>query len=275
MNRQALHKRLKVLRARYNCPDYIHPDPLEFVHRYSAPGDQEIVGLFAALIAYGRVAQILKSIELILDPMGSSPRDYLLHAKTSRLNADFGNFQHRWTRGNDIIHLAQGIQHLLQNHGSLESSFAHHLAPADTDTLSALSLWVRALNSEDMKNSLLSDPGRGSACKRLHLYLRWMIRSDEVDPGPWTSISPSLLVIPLDTHMFKVAKAFHMTRRKNPDGRAALDMTRVFRRMEPDDPLKFDFALTRLGIRSEMDLSEFCKNPEGLPGDQASIISTA
>lgn len=265
MDRQALHQHLIALRKRYNRPDYIHPDPLEFVHHYTAPRDQEIAGLFAALLAYGRVSQILKSIEKVLQPMGASPHDYLLHANTHRLESDFSAFQHRWTRGNDIIDLATGIQNLLHTHGSLENSFAQNLRPTDTDTIHPLSLWIHALNPDNTKNSLLSDPAKGSACKRLHLYLRWMIRSDQVDPGPWKTISPALLVIPLDTHMFKVAKAFRMTKRKNPDGRAALDMTNTFKKMEPHDPLKFDFALTRLGIRTEMDLNQFLKNPNALP----------
>ena len=92
-----------------------------------------------------------------------------------------------------------------------------------------------------------------------------MIRKDAIDPGPWTTISPALLIIPLDTHMFKVAKKFRMTKRKSPDGKAALDMTNAFKKMEPQDPLKFDFALTRLGIRTEMDLTQFLNNPQYTP----------
>ena len=265
MNRQTLHEHLEILHTHYNRSKYIHPDPLEFVHLYTSPRDQEIVGLFASLLAYGRVAQILKSIQSVLDPMGNSPYDYILNASDTRLQSDFESFQHRWTYGKDITHLATGMQRLLRSHETLEKSFSHHLAADDTDTLSALGLWIRSLNFDDSKNSLLSDPAKGSACKRLHLYLRWMIRRDEVDPGPWQSIAPSHLIIPLDTHMFKVAKSFRMTKRKNPDGRAALEMTNVCKKMVPDDPLKFDFALTRLGIRTEMNLEEFLKNPEDLP----------
>lgn len=262
MNRDTLHQHLNTLYDRFNCANYIHPDPLEFVHRYTSPRDQELVGLFAALLAYGRVAQILKSIQGVLGPMGESPHDYLVHATQQRLERDFGSFQHRWTRGGDIIHLATGIRLLLLQHGTLERSFIHGLEADATDTLDALSLWIHALNPDGRKNSLLSDPAKGSACKRIHLYLRWMIRRDDVDPGPWASVDPALLVIPLDTHMFKVAKAFRMSRRTTPDGRAALDMTRAFAKMEPGDPLKYDFALTRLGIRSEMSLESFLKDPE-------------
>ncbi|MBN4046711.1 DUF2400 family protein, partial [bacterium AH-315-P07] len=137
MNRQTLHQHLNTLNARCHKFKYIHPDPLEFVHQYSSPGDQEIVGLFSAVLAYGRVAQILKSIRIVLEPMGSSPQDYVLGASDSRLRADFESFQHRWTRGGDIIQLMRGIRSLLSDYDSLEFSFLHHLDSKDTDTISA------------------------------------------------------------------------------------------------------------------------------------------
>ncbi|MFP6582460.1 MAG: TIGR02757 family protein [Candidatus Hydrogenedentota bacterium] len=252
MTRLELHRQLRTLYSTYNDARYIHPDPLEFVHHYDNPRDQEVAGLIAALLAYGRVAQILTSIEKLLSPMGASPYDYLTDASEGTIRTDTEYFRHRWTTGDDIANLLLGMKRSLKRRGSLEASFASHISDSDETTLAPLSNWVHALAEGFPKNSLLSDPARGSACKRLHLYLRWMVRSDQVDPGPWKSISPKLLVIPLDTHMYKVAKRYRMTRRKAPDGKAALDMTKVFRKMEPEDPLKFDFVLTRLGIRAEL-----------------------
>lgn len=252
MTRAELHRRLCLLYDEYNHSRFIHPDPLEFVHHYSSPKDQEIVGLLAATLAYGRVAQILASITTVLAPLGDSPHTFLVATSPEEIRATFVGLRHRWTTGDDITHLLLGIKHLLEQFDSLEQSFLHCVNDSDSDTILPLSRFVGMLGSKFPKNSLLSDPARSSACKRLHLYLRWMVRSDDVDPGPWKNISPSLLVIPLDTHMFRVAKRYRMTRRKSPDGKAALDMTRVFRKMEPNDPLKFDFALTRLGIRSEL-----------------------
>jgi uncharacterized protein (TIGR02757 family) len=168
----------------------------------------------------------------------------------------------------------------LRDHGSLEACFLAH-EPIDAETtLPGLTGFTRELRRGREPDSLLSAPEKGSACKRLHLYLRWMARRDDVDPGCWTRLRPELLVVPLDTHMHRAARALRLTRRKQPNLAAALDVTAAFRRMNPTDPLKYDFALTRLGIRADEDMGSFLRRLRPLrrnlptPQSTSSIQST-
>ena len=146
-----------------------------------------------------------------------------------------------------------GIGRAIDEFGSLERCFGEHHDEGAETTQRGLVGFVSALSP---CNSLVSDPTKNSACKRLHLFLRWMVRHDEVDPGCWNSIRPSQLIVPLDTHMFSVAQAFGFTARKQPNLPAALDITEAFRGLRPDDPLRYDFVMTRFGIRRELDMKE-------------------
>lgn len=253
-----LAERLERLYRRLNRRDWVHPDPLEFVYRYERGGDREVAGLIASSLAYGRVGQILDSVEAVLAPMGPSPRDFVVGTRPRELRRAVAGFKHRWTTGEEVGDLLVGIRRVLRRHGSIEACFAlGHSAETQT-TRPGLGAFVRELKGgRQGRNSLLPVPERGSACKRLHLFLRWMVRRDAVDPGCWRAVRPSQLVVPLDTHMHRVGRALGLTMRRQADIRTALEMTEAFRALRPEDPLRYDFALTRLGIRADLDLKAF------------------
>jgi uncharacterized protein (TIGR02757 family) len=186
------------LHATYNRPEFIHPDPLEFLHGYSDPQDREIVGIISSSLAYGRVAQILKSITLIHNTMSLSPRDFLEGSSRASLIRQFSGFKHRFTAGQEITEFLLAIQKVIHVYGSLEKCFLHFYDPADDDVTGALEGFVSRIRHHlvNKKNSLLPCPEKNSACKRLHLFLRWMVRRDSVDPGGWDNIGPSKLIVP-------------------------------------------------------------------------------
>lgn len=231
----------------------MHPDPLETLYAYPDPRDQEIVGLVAAGLAYGRVTQILASIRKALAVLGSSPTTFLRETSARGLARRFADFRHRFTSGGELAALLVAAKRALAAHGSLERLFRAGIASDDATVLPALSRFVDVLRgfSPEPCPSLLSSPDDGSACKRLNLYLRWMVRRDAVDPGPWRGIPPAKLVVPLDTHLFRIGTALGLTSRRQADLAAALEITRGFARVSPRDPVRYDFALTRLGIRPE------------------------
>jgi uncharacterized protein (TIGR02757 family) len=245
-----LKQSLDALYRRYNRRAFVHPDPLEFLYRYMAPGDQEIVGLISATLAYGRVAQILTSIERVLAVMGGSPCAFLETTAPAALGRAFRGFKHRFTTGEEMAFLLTGVKRALRKHGSLETLFRDGMGGRDETVLPGLTLFVERLRgfAGGPCPSLLSSPADGSACKRLNLWLRWMVRKDAVDPGPWKSVSRTLLVVPLDTHLFRMAGRLGLTTRKQADLKTAVEVTRAFARLRPDDPVRYDFSLTRLGI---------------------------
>jgi uncharacterized protein (TIGR02757 family) len=241
---------LEQLYVQYNRREYIHPDPLEFVHLYPAPLDREVVGMLASALAYGRVRQILKSVSEVLHRMGESPSEFVLTQSQNRTQKILKDFRHRFTGGDQLAALLGGIKRVIERYGSLEACFVAHCEPQDATILPALTAFVRELraNAPDDMTMLLPSPGKGSACKRLNLFLRWMVRSDDVDPGGWSGVEAGKLIVPLDTHMHRMGLEAGLTRRKQADMQAALEVTRAFRTIAPEDPVRYDFALTRLGI---------------------------
>lgn len=248
-------RRLDKLYRAYNSRRWVHPDPLEYLYRYRNPLDQEIVGLIASCLAYGRVVQILKSVKWVLDKMGPSPHRFLQRATNESLQKTFGGFRHRFTTGEELIALFVGVKQVLDCYGSLYACFLNGFEIDDVNILPALSRWVRELtkSSTGRCNSLLPLPEKGSACKRLNLFLRWMVRRDCVDPGGWRDVPAAKLIVPLDTHMYRICFGMRLTSRKNADMRTAVEVTRAFRGVQPWDPVRYDFALTRLGIRKDAD----------------------
>lgn len=238
----------------WNHRDLVHPDPLEFVHAYDGALDREIVGLVAASLAYGRVQQIVASVAAALKPLGGSPAAFVAGSDERQLGRALGGFKHRFTAGEDIRGLLTGAGRLIDRWGSLERAFQARMTPRDTTVVPALSLFAEDLReaSGHPGGNVLPAPERGSACKRLHLFLRWMAREDEVDPGVWSGVSPALLIVPMDVHMHRIALSLGATARRQADLRAALETTEWFRRVSPDDPVKYDFALTRLGMRGRL-----------------------
>jgi len=239
------------LYRRFSRRNYVHPDPLEFLYRYPDERDRETVGLIASSLAYGRVTGILKSVEDVLSRIPGNPGNFIPGASDRSLDSAFTGFRHRFTAGTDMAMFAKGIKRAIGRHGSLNACFLACLKPADLTVAPALRLFVEQLGGEI--SSLLPLPDRGSACKRLNLYLRWMIRKDRVDPGGWRGISPSKLIVPLDTHMARIGRSLGFTRRNSPDMAMAMEITNSLRAFDPDDPVKYDFALTRFGINPAFD----------------------
>ena len=260
--KMSLKQKLDKLYNTYNRKKYVHPDPVEFLHDYKDIREREIVGLIAASLAYGRVKQILQSISYVLGIMGPSPAEFLASVTPAALRKDFSNFRHRFADGDHFAALLLGTKQTLLTFGSLYDCFLSGIHSRDTTTLSALTFFVRNLTNTGNRSAghLIPLPERGSACKRLQLFLRWMVRKDAVDPGGWAAVSASRLVVPLDVHMHKVGLGLGFTSRKLADMQAALEITAGFREMVPEDPVRYDFALTRLGIRREADMETFLNN---------------
>ena len=251
--------RLGRLYSVYSDPRWISPDPLELVLPFRAVADREIAALAASALAYGRVAQILKSLHAVFGVMGGAPADYIRNGSEEQFRRDFHGFKHRFHTGEDLALLFAGIRDALERWGSLEACFAAGFDAACHKTvLPAAERFCGVLchRFPGGESTLLPSPSRGSACKRLNLMLRWLVRHDAVDPGGWTRIPAPPLVIPLDTHMHRIARDLGLTSRKAADLRTALEVTRAFRTMFPEDPVKLDFVLTRFGINPE-----FGENP--------------
>lgn len=242
-----------------NSRQWVHPDPLEFLYDYPALEDREVVGLVASSLAYGRVTQILKSVASVLKELGPSPSAFLQSASDRSLYEMFGDFRHRFTSGEEIALMLIGMKRVIRQYGSLGTCFSDKYSEADETVIPGLTSFVDELTHpfEGRTNSLLPLPQKGSACKRLNLFLRWMVREDGVDPGGWDMVPPSKLIIPLDTHMHRVSIQLKFTRNRCANMKTALEITRTFRKLDPDDPIRYDFALTRLGIRKDEDLSGF------------------
>lgn len=234
---------------RYNKPEFIHPDPLEFVWRYKSGTDREVAGLIAACLAYGNVTQILKSVEKVLGPMGVSPFAWLKTASPSGIRKTFVSFKHRFTTGGEMAVFLLNIKRTLEKHGSLEKLFLEDYDKNEATVEHTIYKFINKFNAPGCAPSLTPRPEHKSSFKRVNLYLRWMVRKDAVDPGVWTGVSPAKLLIPLDTHMRQVSMGMGITKRKDTSMKTAAEITAYFRKVEPSDPVKYDFALTRAGIR--------------------------
>ncbi len=259
MNRGALKRQrdsLEELYRRFNDREYVHPDPLEFLYLYENDRDREVVGLIASTLAYGRVHQILKSVSLVLEKMGPSPQEYVLGEDLKRFRSDFEGFRHRFTTGDQLAAFFGAMQRVLRKHRSLEDCFRQHLKNDETTVLPALSGFIEELGGEGYGRGsmFLPLPHKGSACKRINLFLRWMVRRDAVDPGVWRKVPACKLIVPLDTHMHRMALKLGFTLRKQPDMRTALEVTGRFKGLFPSDPVRYDFVLTRFGISKHQDL---------------------
>jgi len=256
-------KALEKLYKRYNRREYVHPDPLEFLYEYEGTADKEIVGLVASALAYGKVKQILKSVRRVLDVLGPNPSEYLKNVRPASLRKSLKDFKHRFATGKDVTMLLNGAKKLQKEYGSLNEAFAAGMN-GDGSTASAVFKFAEKLRGREMADShIIPRPECGSACKRLHLYIKWMVRKDDVDPGGWQGVDKSKLVIPLDTHMHKLGLALGWTKRNQGDIRTAVEITEAMKEFTPNDPAKYDFALTRLGIRDDTDMDAFVRECAG------------
>jgi uncharacterized protein (TIGR02757 family) len=274
-----LHEVLEGLYRRYNRFELIQPDPLQFVYRYSELRDMEIAGFLAASLAYGRVRQIERSVDNLLNRMGSSPFEFVLNFNDTT-RKKLAGFKHRFNTADDICELLNILRDVLHKSGSIEARFASYLEPDDENVINALSRFITGLLDRYKKNTgatapkglsyLLSDPANGSPCKRLNLFLRWMVRDDDVDAGLWKSVDKSKLIVPVDTHMARLCRILGFYDRTTVSLTTVIEITQKFAQLEPADPVKYDFALSRIGIVEDCngryrpkcedcELLEFCK----------------
>ncbi|MBF0224025.1 MAG: TIGR02757 family protein [Desulfobacterales bacterium] len=248
---------LDFLYNKYNKKEYIHPDPLEFLYFYNNTNDREIIGLIASSLAYGRVNQILKSVSSIISLMKVSPYDFLMKSNLLSLKETLKDFKHRFTKGDDIANMLIGAKKIIENHGSLYNFFLSHINEKDDTVLPVLELFVEKIFEGSCDcGHLLPKPSKKSPCKRLNLFLRWMVRKDDVDPGGWDEIPASKLVVPLDTHLHKISIKLGIISDKQANMQSALKITNFFKTITPADPVKYDFVLTRFGIRKDLNISD-------------------
>ncbi len=247
---------LDALYAHFNARQFVSPDPLECVLGYEDPREQEIAGVIAAAFAFGAVGQIVAATERVLGVL-PLPLTALAGAGEAMLRERLEGFRYRFVSDHDAVEFLLGLRGVLRECGTLERCFLEGGAEDGGHVLRSLTRFVHAIRMHApprtavRENYLLADPARGSACKRWHLYLRWMVRRDAVDPGPWQGVSPARLIMPMDTHSHRLARLLGMTARQQADQRTALEVTEAFRVICPNDPVRYDFALTRLGIRPE------------------------
>lgn len=272
---QNLKRFLAKLENDYHQERYLSSDPLEFVHQYNDPLDQEAVALLSAVLAYGNVKSIRRSVTLALERISTEARSPSAFVRAlgdrksvKKAEGAFTGFVHRFNQGTDLVTLFRLLSSSWQKYGSLGGHFLSHLKPDDADFGRALSRLMQDWNGQALEwaprpgfSYLLTSPSDGSCCKRWCMLLRWMGRRDQLDPGLWMSSGPLAetfpggkglssrqLVMPLDTHTGRISQYLGLTSRKTLDWKAALEVTAAFKQIDPADPVRYDFALSRLGI---------------------------
>ncbi len=239
--------------ARYNTPNFIADDPISIPHRFSKQADREIMAFWAATLAWGQRKTIIQSVNRLADLMDQAPHDFMLnHVEKDR--ALFEPFKHRTFQATDTLWFLEFFQQFYQKNTSLETAFSRHLDPNDLTIEKAL----RGFHEDffdhpyapERTRKHVATPARGSTCKRLNMFLRWMVRKDDagVDFGIWQTIRPAQLLIPLDVHVERVARRLGLLQRPQADWRAVLELTENLRAFDPEDPVKYDFALFGMGV---------------------------
>lgn len=236
--------------TQYNNPRFIESDPISIPHAYTLKEDIEIAGFLAAIISWGNRTSILKSAKRMLAPMGSSPYDFIINHREHHLKK-FDGFVHRTFNLTDLLTFIQGLKHLYKSEQGLEGIFVtHQSADSLQPAIHELKREFFTLPHLERSRKHLSDPLAGSAAKRINMFLRWMVRRDTagVDFGIWDKLSPSILSCPLDVHSGNVARKLGLLHRKQNDARAVQELDEILRQLDPDDPVKYDFALFGLGV---------------------------
>ncbi|MBC3760006.1 TIGR02757 family protein [Hyunsoonleella sp. SJ7] len=234
----------------YNNPKFIESDPIQVPHRFSKKEDIEISGFLTATIAWGNRKSIINNAQRLMELLDNSPFDFVLNHQKSDLEK-LEPFVHRTFNGDDCIQFIKSLQHIYKNHGGLEQVFSKH---AEKDSLQKSISKFKTLFFEiehiPRSQKHVSDPLKKSAAKRINMYLRWMIRQDNagVDFGIWKHLSPSQLSCPMDVHSGNVARKLGLLKRKQNDAKALLELDKNLRKLDAEDPVKYDFALFGLGV---------------------------
>ncbi|GAB3224917.1 TIGR02757 family protein [Algoriphagus aestuariicola] len=253
---QRLKDFLDVKVAQYNQPGFIANDPISIPHRFSKKQDIEIAGFFAAILAWGQRKTIINKCLELFKLMDDAPHDFLLNHHEADLKS-FSSFKHRTFNEIDTLYFIHFLSSFYRNNESLEEAFLrgqNGLVDAMESILTEFRRYFFSLpDAPDRTKKHIASPDRKAACKRINMYLRWMVRSDEngVDFGLWKKISPAQLVCPCDLHVDRVGRKLGLITRKQTDWLTAVELTQRLREFDPDDPVKYDFALFGLGIEEQ------------------------
>jgi uncharacterized protein (TIGR02757 family) len=235
-------------------------DPVHRVRPYAEPADREIAGFCAAALAFGRVASVLNSIDTLFAIMGPHPAAFVRGFDPTAPHPELRAMVHRWIRGRDIAALLWVLRQMLERSGSIEAFFLEGDDPSAPDISPALDSFSTRALALDLRRAYGRVPARagvcyffprpstGSACKRLNLFLRWMVRRDAIDLGVWTGLAPGRLIVPLDTHIIRLGRCLGLTRYVSPGWKMAADITASLRQLDPDDPVRFDFSICHVGM---------------------------
>lgn len=240
----------------YNQPEFIANDPIVIPHAYSKKEDIEITAFWSAMLAWGQRVTIIKKCQQLFEMMDNDPHQFILHHTEADLKP-FLEFKHRTFNDLDTLYFIQALQRIYQNLGSLEQVFVNGLSEeAETVESALIHFHDYFFDMEDAPQRTrkhIATPQRKSACKRLNMFLRWMVRRDEkgVDFGLWQKIKMSQLVCPCDLHVERVARNLGLVKRKQTDWRMALELTTSLRKLDPSDPVKYDFALFGMGVEEK------------------------
>lgn len=235
----------------------IYPDPIIFPRRYEEELDIEISGFISSVFAYGNVTQIINTLERIHTLMGDSPAHFLEIFNVYRHRGFFKDFKHRFYTGEDIKTLFLLIQYVLKNYESLKHLFLLYHFDEERNLKNSISSFSNNLIEISKRISeethgikfMFPDPMKGSACKRMNLFLRWMVRKDDIDLGIWKAIRKDELIIPVDTHIARISRELGLTKRKNVSWKMAEEITENLKIFDKNDPVKYDFAICHIGIR--------------------------
>jgi uncharacterized protein (TIGR02757 family) len=249
-------------------PRHLANDPLSFCHRYPDPADREIVGFIAAAFAYGNVKIIIKTLETVFAAMGESPRRFVEEFEPGSGLRTYAGFKHRFNDHRDLCALLLAARTMLEEADSIGDYFLGCYDGTAEDITPSLMEFTAALLAMDYTSVfgpagipadsyfpfLFPSPAAGSACKRLCMFLRWMVRpADGIDLGLWRDVSPAKLVIPVDAHIQRIGRNLGLTSRRQADWRMAREITAALRKLDPADPVKYDFSLCHLGISEGCD----------------------
>ena len=239
-------------------------DPVHLVRPFATAEDREVAGFCAAALAFGRVASVMHSIGALFAVLGPRPAAFVREFDARRDGEALRPLVHRWIRGDDVVALLLVLQRMLREAGSIEGFFAAGDDPSAPDVAPGLEAFSTRALETDLAAAygprragpprrqgvayFFSRPSAGSACKRLNLFLRWMVRRDAIDFGLWTRVTPGRLVIPLDTHTVRVGRCLRLTTYRTPGWRMAAQITAALRRIDPADPVRYDFSLCHLSM---------------------------
>lgn len=253
MNKTALKTYLDEQVVRFNQPNFIPADPISIPHLFDRPQDQEIIGFWVAILAWGQRKTIINNAHRLIELMDGSPYDFILnHQEADR--ARFADFKHRTFQYTDTLYFLSFLQWYYRQYDSLEDAFARFVTPEHPTTEAALigfhELFFSLPEAPKRTRKHIATPARNSSCKRLNMFLRWMVRRDDkgVDFGLWQRILPAQLMMPLDVHVERIARRLGLVERKQRDWKTVVELTDNLRKLDPQDPTKYDFALFGIGV---------------------------